>query len=122
MVKVLVANRNDDRRFFGFWAEFEGNELGLYVDDREGRRITYKLHECTAYDGDAYRVHIADETDPQAPSYELRPFDPAGAISGIGPDYSEPFDKRQLVDEFPLFAKTLEHFRTRSIDPGRRFG
>lgn len=122
MVKVLVAKRNNNGRYFGFLAEFEGQEVGSYTDDRGDRKITCTLYKCTAYNYDAYRVHIADETDPQAPTYELQPFDASGAVSGVGPDYSEPFNARQLVDEYPLFAKTLEFFRTHPIDPGRRFG
>lgn len=122
MVKVLVAERNADGRYFGFFAGFEGEEIDSYVDDRGDNKITYTLYKCTAYGDDAYRVHIANETDPQAPTYELQPFDASGAVSGVGPDYSEPFDARQLVDHYPLFAKTLEFFRTRPIDPGRRFG
>jgi hypothetical protein len=69
MVKVLVAQRAGES-FPGFWAEFEGEKVSSYEDTRGDKNIVYTLYRCTAYNYEAYRVHIADESNPNAPVYE----------------------------------------------------
>lgn len=115
-MRVLVGQRTGDR-FHGFWAEFEGEEVSWYEDTRGDKKIVYTLYRCTAYQWEAYRVHIADESNPSAPVYELLPFERDPQIQGAGPDYSEPWDKRQIAAEYPLFLKDIDYFRSRRIDP-----
>lgn len=120
MVKVLVGKKRGDK-FPGFWAEFEGKEVSSYEDTRLDRKcIVYTLYECTAYDGEAYRVHIADESNPDNPEYKLLPFDEDPNIQGMGPDYSEPWDKDEIAARYPLFLKDMDYFRKRSVDPSKR--
>ncbi len=121
MVKVLVGQRGEEG-FSGFWAEFKGEEISSYIDTRDDKNIVYTLYRCTAYEFEAYRVHVAEEYDPESPVYELLPYSEVRNIQGIGPDYSEPYDKRELAYRFPLFLKTMDYFRTRPIDPQRRAG
>jgi hypothetical protein len=116
MVKVLVGQRKGER-FPGFWAEFEGEKVSSFEDTRGERNIVFTLYRCTAYQWEAYRVHIADESIPDAPVYELLPFSEDPGIQGIGPDYSEPYVKEQIADKWPLFLKDMDYFRTRTIDP-----
>ena len=56
MVKVLVWNSRTDKEG-GFWAEFEGEQVSSY---EEGEKV-YTLYKCTAYDFEAYRVHVYDQ-------------------------------------------------------------
>jgi hypothetical protein len=119
MVKVLVGQRDGDR-FLGFWAEFMGEKVSSYEDPRADKRIVYTLYRCTAYNWEAYRVHIADESNPRAPVYELLPYEHDPNIAGVGPDYSEPYVKEQIAAQYPLFLKDLDYFRERRIDPAPR--
>lgn len=116
MVKVLVGKRMEDK-FSGFWAEFEGEQISSYEDTRGEKNVVYTLYKCTAYNWEAYRVHISDESSPDSPVYELRPFSEDQNIRGLGPDYTEPYAREQLAFEFPLFLKNMEHLRTYYIDP-----
>ena len=119
MVQVVVGQRDGDR-FPGFLAEFEGEKVSSYEVTRGEGRIVYTLYKCTAYSFDAYRVHIADESNPKAPVYELHPFTTDPHIVGISPDYSEPYDKNQLAAEYPLFLKDIDFFDVRRVDPSSR--
>lgn len=119
MVKVLVGKK-DGPRYYGIWAEFEGEAVSCYEDPRVDKKIVYTLYKCTAYDYGAYRVHIADESNPANPVYELLPYDPESRSRGIGWDYSEPWEKEDIAREYPVFLKDLDYFRTRQVDPSRR--
>ncbi len=117
MVKVLVGKRAGGT-FFGFWAEFEGEKISSYEDTRPDKNIAYTLYKCTAYNWEAYRVHIADESNLEAPAYELRPFDEDQHIRGLGSDYTEPYAKEQIAMNYPLFLKDIDYFQTYAVDPG----
>jgi hypothetical protein len=113
-VRVLVAKRTEGR-FRGFWAEFEGEKVSCYekTNTRGEKNIVYTLYKCTAYHDEVYRVHIADESNPDAPVYELlpdeSPYEPGAR------DYSDPWDKEKIAEQFPLFLKDMDYFRSRSI-------
>lgn len=114
MVKVLVGQGGGATDFEGFYAEFEGEEISHYKNETQDKNIVYTLYKCTAYNFDAYRVHIADESNHQKPVYELHPFEQRPRRL----DWSEPFKNRDLAQKFPLFLKDLEDFfDTRPIDP-----
>jgi hypothetical protein len=113
VVKVLVGQKRGDR-FPGFWAEFEGEEVSSYGDTRGERHIVYTLYRCTAYQREAYRVHIADEGNPANPVYKLLPV--SGSLHA-GPDYTEPWDRDQVAAKFPLFLKDMDYFDERRVDP-----
>ncbi len=117
MVKVLVGKRAGDT-FSGFWAEFEGEKISSYEDTRPDKNIVYTLYKCTAYNWEAYRVHIADESNLEAPAYELRPFGEDQQIRGLGSDYTEPYAKEQIAMNYPLFLKDIDYFQTYAVDPG----
>lgn len=121
MIEVLVGQKLGEE-FSGFLAEFEGEVIGSYEDTRSDKRVSYTLYRCTAYHYDAYRVHVADESDPAAPVYELHPFEDQAGVQGVRPDYSEPFDKRGLAARYPLFLKDIDYFRVVHVDPGPRGG
>jgi hypothetical protein len=116
-VSVLVGQRRGSE-FPGFWAEFEGEKISSYEDTRGDKNIVYTLYRCTAYVDEAYRVHIADESKPDAPVYELLPNESPNEPGAR--DYSEPWDKEKIAEQFPLFLKDMDYFRTRSIDPTPR--
>ena len=116
MVKVLVGKKKG-QEFPGFWAEFEGKEVSSYEDPRIDKNICYTLYLCTAYtSNNRYRVHIADESNPANPVYELlpgeNPYDP-------GPDkaYHEPYQQEDIEARYPLFLKDMDYFGTRRVDP-----
>jgi len=114
-VKVLVAQRNDGQ-VSGYWAEFEGEEVDSYKDERGDTHVVYTLYKSTAgYNYDAYRVHKADESDPEAPVYELFPFSADPQI--LRHDYTEPYSVEQVAAEYPLFVKKLDYLRTYHVDP-----
>ena len=119
MVKVLVSKRQGPE-FPGFWAEFEGEEVGSYEDTRGGKSIVHTLYKCTAYNYDAYRVHVADESNPENPVYDLLPSSTDPHIQGGGPDYSEPWRKEDVVAKHPMFVKHLDVLRERHVDPSSR--
>ncbi len=119
MVEVLVGKRNGPR-FPGFRAEFEGEEIASYEDTRGGKSIVYTLYKCTAYNFDAYRVHIMGESNPENLVHELLPYDPRSVDQGIGWDYTEPWEKADIEAKYPLFLKALGHFQGRKVDPGPR--
>jgi hypothetical protein len=117
MVKVLVGKRQGPS-FPGFWAEFEGEEVSSYEDTRGGKSIVYTLYRCTAYNYDAYRVHVADESNPANPVYDLLP-SPEGP-GGSGPErvFPPPWQKDQVVAEHPMFVKDLKGYLDVSpVDP-----
>ncbi len=58
--------------------------------------------------------------------YELHPFSEDRFMQGTGPDYSEPYRRENVVDEYPLFIKRAEEkgekldpFQTFDVDPQR---
>ena len=83
-VKVLVGQRVGET-FRGFWAVFEGEEVSSYKDTRAEKHIVDTLCRCTAFSYEAYRVHIADESKPEAPVYELLPFERRACSSTLKP-------------------------------------
>jgi hypothetical protein len=115
MVKVLVGERSGPS-FPGFWAEFEGEEVSSYEDTRGDKNIVYTLYRCTAYNYEAYRVHIADESDPKTPVYELLPVERDTRSGGGRPDYSGVWMKENIAENYPLFLKDMNYFTTRNID------
>jgi hypothetical protein len=119
MVKVLVGQRSGGK-FAGFYAEFEGEEVSSYKDERAEKNIVYTLYGCTAYQFEAYRVHIADESNPDAPVYELLPFEGDLRRGGGRPDYSEPWTVEDIAEHFPLFLKDMDYFESRTVDPRPR--
>jgi hypothetical protein len=116
MVQVLVGKRQGPS-FNGFFAEFEGEKVGSYEDTKGDQSIVYTLYKCTAYNYDAYRVHVADESNPANPVYELHPKEADPHIAGVGPDYSGPWQKEQVVAQYPLFVKALGVLQVRQVDP-----
>ena len=119
MVKVLVGKK-EGPKYLGFWAEFEGEKVSSYEDTRNEKSIVYTLYRCTAYDWECYRVHIADESNPANPVYELLPYTEDSQIQGLGPDYTEPYVKEQVAGKYPLFLKDMDYFRERRVDPTPR--
>ena len=120
MVKVLVGKRNGDR-FPGFWAEFEGEEVSSYEDTRGEKKIVYTLYRCPTDNFEAYRVHVADESNPANPVYELHPNDPDPDVQGVGADYSDLWQKDQVAAKYPLFVKDLvDYLPVRQLDPQPR--
>ena len=117
--KVLVAQKRGDG-FPGFWAKFEGEEVGCYEDPRIDKNAVYTLYRCTAYDFEAYRVHVRDESNPDAPVYQLLPFEGDRRPGGGHIDYSEVWDREDIARAFPMFLKDLDHFETRHVDPKPR--
>src|SRR3954447_20473574 len=109
-VKILVGKR-ESGRFSGYWAEFEGEVVSSYED----KDVVYTLYRCTAYNWEAYRVHISDETRPKAPVYELLPY-AEGEMPGDLLNYHEPYTKEQVVTDHPLFIKALDFLNTRDVD------
>jgi hypothetical protein len=117
MAKVLVLKRRPDGGHVGFWTEFEGEKVSSYEDTRGDNNIVYTLYRCTAYQGDAYRVHIANESDPGEPDCMLHPvrWDPRSG--GGGPDFSEVWNGEDIAEKFPLFLKDMDHLETLPADP-----
>lgn len=107
MVKVLVGKREGDR-FPGFWAEFEGEKVGSYEDTRGEKSIVHTLYKCTDFNFDAYRVHVADESNPANPVYSLFP----GSL--------EAWTKENVVAEHPMFVKDLDILQVRQLDRSPR--
>jgi hypothetical protein len=115
-VRVLVAQRRGSE-FPGFWAEFEGEKVSSYEEPGSGKDIVYTLYRCTAYNFDAYRVHIADESNPDAPVYELHPF-VGDSRPGRGQlHYTEVWELENIAEHYPLFLKDVDYFETRHVDP-----
>ncbi len=117
MVKVLVGKRQGPS-FPGFWAEFDGEKVSSYEDTRSGKSIVYTLYRCTAHNYDAYRVHVADESNPANPVYDLLP-SPEGS-GGAEPrrDFPAPWQKDKVVAAHPMFVKDLEDYLDVSpVDP-----
>src|SRR5215216_3228403 len=109
MVKVLVGKRPDiDEELAGFWAEFEGEEISSYA----GKGTIYTLYRCTAYDFEAYRVHIVNEAEPDNPVYELHPY--------REDSYVKPYRDYEIASEYPFFLKDIEYLPIYNIDPGPR--
>ena len=109
MVRLIVGTSEVDG-FVGYWAEFAGEEISSYTD---GKGVVYTLYRCTDYTqmGDAYRVHISDETDPEAPTYQLLPYDDQTS------SYTRPYDNRQVAAKYPLFIKHIDFLAPYTIDP-----
>ena len=61
-------------------------------------------------------MHISDERNIEAPTYELHPVSEDPHIRGIRPDYTEPYDERQLVEKYPIFVRHTNYFRTFGAD------
>ena len=116
MVKVLVGKR-EGPKFPGFWAEFEGEEVASYEEPRPDKNITYTLYKCTAYNFDAYRVHVADESNPANPVYELHPNSPYQGVQGARSNYSEAWRAEDVVAQHPMFVKHLGTLDTIQVDP-----
>jgi hypothetical protein len=116
MVKVLVGKRQGPS-FPGFWAEFEGEEVASYEDTRGGKSIVYTLYRCTAYDYDAYRVHVADESNPANPVYDLLPGREGSGGAEPGRGFPEPWQKEQVVAQHPMFVKDLDYLEVEPVDP-----
>ena len=115
MVKVLVGERIDFD-FVAFWAEFEGEEVSSYKDTR-GNNIVYTLYRCSAFNFEAYRVHIVDESDPDNPEYKLQP-STGDLRPGSGRlQFSEAWTPGDIADEYPLFLKDMDYLETRDVDP-----
>jgi hypothetical protein len=118
MVKVLVGQKRGGG-FPGFWAEFEGEEVSRYEDPQSNRNAVYTLFRCTAYNFEAYRVHVFDESSPEAPVYELLPFEGDQRSGGGSLSYSEVWDREDIAGKFPMFLKDMDYyFDTRHVDPG----
>jgi hypothetical protein len=115
VVKVLVGKKKGNR-FPGFWAEFEGEEVSSYEDTRGEKHIVYTLYRCPAQRYEAYRVHIADESNPDNPVYELLPYDQNTMENGLGWDYLELWRKEQIVAKYPMFLKDMDYFPERRVD------
>jgi hypothetical protein len=91
-----------------------------YKDETGDQNIVCTLYKCTAYNPpERYRVHIANETNPNNPTYRLRPYEEP-RHEGEPPNYDEPWYEEDVAKEFPLFAKYLGIFRARKIDPPPR--
>ena len=120
MVKVLVGKRQGPS-FPGFWAEFDGEKVSSYEDTKGEQSIVYTLYRCPTENGEAYRVHVADEGNPANPVYELHPNDPDPDIQGVGADYSDLWQKEQVAAKYPLFVKDLvDYLPVRQLDPQPR--
>ena len=120
MVRVLVGKRQGPD-FPGFWAEFEGEKVSSYEDKRGDQNIVYTLYRCPTENGEAYRVHVADESNPANPVYDLLP-SPEGP-GGSGPErvFPPPWQKEQVVAKYPLFVKDLvDYLPVRQLDPQPR--
>jgi hypothetical protein len=122
VVRVLVGKRNEQGHFSGFWAEFEGEKVVSHQKDD----VVYTLYKATAYNQDAYRVYVSDETDPKSPVYELHPVSGDPFTEGVGPAYAETYWGEDVVDEYPLFIKRvaekderMDRFQTFPVDPQR---
>jgi hypothetical protein len=109
MVRLIVGKSEGDG-FVGYWAEFADEEISSYTD---GKGVVYTLYKCTDYTqmGDAYRVHILDETDPEAPTYQLLPYDDQTR------SYPRPYDNRQVAATYPLIIKHIDFLAPYTIDP-----
>jgi hypothetical protein len=118
VVKVLVGKRPEiGEELAGFWAEFEGEEISSYA----GKGTIYTLYRCTAYDFEAYRVHIVNEADPDNPVYELHPYreDAERDPSPENP-YVKPYRDYEIASEHPFFLKDIDYLPIYNIDPGPR--
>jgi len=114
MVKVLVGQYVEPDGFTGFWAEFEGEEISSYED----KGVIHTLYKSTAYRWEAYRVHIDNKTNPQAPVYQLLPYGEDQRVLPTPTSYSTPYTKEQIANKYPLFVEHLDYLETRNIDAG----
>jgi hypothetical protein len=114
VVKVLVGKKKGDR-CPGFWAEFEGEEISSYEDTRGEKQIVYRLYKCPAGRHHGYRAHIADESNPASPVYELLPYEEDTIGEGLPLDYSETWRTRDIVAKFPMFLKDMDYFQKRRV-------
>jgi hypothetical protein len=107
MVRLIVGKMDADG-FFGHCAEFAGVEISSYTDRRGA---VYTRYKCSAYtQRDAYRVHISDETHPEAPIYQLLPYDEQSGR------YLQPYNSRQVAAEYPLFIKHIDLLESYPVD------
>lgn len=117
-VRVLVRDRGQTlARYEWFWAQFEGEEVSSYRDERGDRKVTYTLYKCTVYGYDAYRVHVADTSDPQDPTYALLPREAGRPITGSNGAFHEPYNMEDVANEYPLFAKDVGMASVFNVDP-----
>ena len=109
----------DKRRESGFpvsGPNSRGRRFSSYTDTRGEKHIVYTLYRCIAYQWEAYRVHIADESNPANPVYELLPVSEGPHTRS--PDYTEPWNRDQIAAKYPLFLKDMDYyFRERRVDP-----
>jgi hypothetical protein len=67
---------------------------------------------------DAYRVHIANESDPAEPDHALHPVRWDTHVGGGRPDFSEVWNREDIAEKFPLFLKDMEDYlETLPADP-----
>ncbi len=111
----MVGKKKGDR-FPGFWAVFEGKVVSSYKDTRGEKKIVYTLYECPAGRHHGYRVHIADESNPANPMYELHPYEENTMGEGLPLDYSETWRTNHIVAKFPMFLKDMDYFQERRVD------
>src|SRR5215204_1176404 len=103
MLKVLVGKRPEIGEELA-----EGEEISSYA----GKGTIYTLYRCTAYDFEAYRVHIVNEADPENPVYELHPY--------REDSYVKPYRDYELASENPFFLKDIDYLPIYDIDPEPR--
>jgi hypothetical protein len=103
IVRVLVGERKNDK-FTYFWAEFEGEKVSHYEDEKG---VNHTLYKCTAFNFEAYRVHVSDETNSKEPTYRLEPYTKDSHISGMNPEYTRAYDRREIAATYPRFIKNM---------------
>lgn len=109
----LLVGEVEDGRFIGRRVFFPGEKVGHY-EEEEG--LTHYLYSGTAFDFEAYRVYTEDERNISAPRYELNPRQESGRFARSGP-YDEAYDAREILREWPIFAKHLKsEFRAMNLD------
>jgi hypothetical protein len=111
-VRFLVGKREGGTSA-GYWARFEGRQVGRYED----KGVIFTLYSSTAGPDEGYRVHVLNETNPKAPTYELLPVNEDSLGRGTLPDYSDLYAPRDIAEQYPLFIKDIDYLRTYEIDP-----
>jgi len=87
-----------------------------HEDTRGDNNIVYTLYKCTAYNFDAYRVHIANKSDPGEPDYALHPVRWDTRVGGGGPDFSEVWNREDIARQYPLFLKDMDYLEPLFVD------
>ncbi len=109
-VRVLVGKR-EGGVFAGYWARFEGRQVGRYED----KGVIFTLYRSTTVDFEGYRVHVSNETNPKAPTYELLPVKEDSPGRDTLPNYSDLYTPREIAKQYPLFVKHTDYLRTYEI-------